>query len=591
MSFYEDEQLTVSFDRTVVTRFWGYMKPYRLWLFLSVLSTVALAILEVLPWLLVQRAIDSHVMTEDLTGFNTLVIQFLLILAGIFVLRYSQTWVMMWIGQKIILRMRLELFRHIEYMSASFFDKNPVGRLVTRLTGDIQQIEMVVSQGVVQILSNLLVASAMVAAMYIIYWQLAAVLTLFLIPLILIIRRFAQAQREAFRDQRIWMARIGAYLNEIITGVSVIQLFNRQKKNLQLFDERNQGALNSNMRVLFWFAAFEPVVIIFTAITTASIIWYGGGEIVRGAITLGILVQFLGYMNRFFWPVRDLTERYTMIQGAIASAEKIFAILDTPQGIVDAPNAKPLETINGKIQFKNVWFAYNHDNWVLRDVSFTINPGEKIAIVGATGAGKSTTMALFSRFYDIERGEILIDDVPIKSMPQTWLRRNTGIMLQDPWVFTDTITENIRMRDSMISIDIVNTAAKAVGADTFINTLPAGYNTQVSERGANFSTGQKQLISLARVAAFNPQIVLVMDEATASIDPETEAIIQAGLATVMEGRTSIIIAHRLNTIRHVDRILVFHQGELVENGSHEALIAKGGIYTQLYEMQYGLTSQ
>lgn len=591
MSFYEDEQLTVSFDRSVVTRFWGYMKPYKFWLFLSVLSTVVLAILEVLPWLLVQRAIDSHVTPKELTGFNELIIQFLLILAGIFILRYGQTWIMMWIGQKIILRMRLELFRHIEFMSASFFDKNPVGRLVTRLTGDIQQIEMVVSQGVVQILSNLLVASAMVAAMYIIYWQLAAVLTLFLIPLILIIRRFAQAQREAFRDQRIWMARIGAYLNEIITGVSVIQLFNRQKKNLQLFDERNQGALNSNMRVLFWFAAFEPVVIIFTAITTASIIWYGGGEIIRGAITLGVLVQFLGYMNRFFWPVRDLTERYTMIQGAIASAEKIFAILDTPQEIVDAETARPLEKINGKIQFENVWFAYNHDNWVLRDVSFTINPGEKIAIVGATGAGKSTTMALFSRFYDIEHGEIRIDDVPIKLMPQMWLRRNTGIMLQDPWVFTDTITENIRMRDSMISLDTVEAAAKAVGADTFINTLPAGYETHVSERGANFSTGQKQLISLARVAAFNPQIVLVMDEATASIDPETEAVIQAGLATVMEGRTSIIIAHRLNTIRHVDRILVFHQGELVENGSHEDLIAKDGIYTQLYEMQYGLTSR
>lgn len=591
MSFYEDEQLTVSFDRSVVTRFWGYMKPYKFWLFLSVLSTVVLAILEVLPWLLVQRAIDSHVTPKELTGFNELIIQFLLILAGIFILRYGQTWIMMWIGQKIILRMRLELFRHIEFMSASFFDKNPVGRLVTRLTGDIQQIEMVVSQGVVQILSNLLVASAMVAAMYIIYWQLAAVLTLFLIPLILIIRRFAQAQREAFRDQRIWMARIGAYLNEIITGVSVIQLFNRQKKNLQLFDERNQGALNSNMRVLFWFAAFEPVVIIFTAITTASIIWYGGGEIIRGAITLGVLVQFLGYMNRFFWPVRDLTERYTMIQGAIASAEKIFAILDTPQEIVDAETARPLEKINGKIQFENVWFAYNHDNWVLRDVSFTINPGEKIAIVGATGAGKSTTMALFSRFYDIDHGEIRIDDVPIKLMPQMWLRRNTGIMLQDPWVFTDTITENIRMRDSMISLDTVEAAAKAVGADTFINTLPAGYETHVSERGANFSTGQKQLISLARVAAFNPQIVLVMDEATASIDPETEAVIQAGLATVMEGRTSIIIAHRLNTIRHVDRILVFHQGELVENGSHEDLIAKDGIYTQLYEMQYGLTSR
>jgi len=564
------------------------MRPYSGWLAISVISTIALAVLEILPWLLVQRAIDDFIIPGEIDGINTLFGQFLVILLLIFILRYGQTWIMMWIGQKLIKKMRMELFTHIEHMSASFFDKNPVGRLVTRLTGDIQQIEMVVSQGVVQILSNLLIASTMVLAMYLIYWKLALLLTIFLIPLIWVIRRFAAAQREAFRDQRLWMARIGAYLNEIITGVTVIQLFNRQKTNLRMFDERNQGALDSNMRVLFWFAAFEPVVIIFTAITTASIIWYGGGEIVRGAITLGILVQFLGYINRFFWPVRDLTERYTMIQGAVASAERVFAILDTPPGITDVKNTRSIDNVKGKLEFDQVWFAYNEENWVLKDVSFVINPGETVAIVGATGAGKSTTMALFSRFYDVQKGEIRVDDVPVKELPQSWLRRHTGIMLQDPWVFTDTIEANVRMRDPSISSHTVRQAAEAVGANIFIEKLTDGYHTHMSERGANFSTGQKQLISLARVAAFDPQIVLVMDEATASIDPETEAIIQEGLANVMEGRTSVIIAHRLNTIRNVDRILVFHQGELVEDGTHEELMENKHIYSQLYELQYGV---
>ena len=589
MSFYEDEPTQVSiYDRALLSRFWTYMRPYSGWLAISVISTIALAVLEILPWLLVQRAIDDFIIPGEIDGMNTLFGQFLVILVLIFILRYGQTWIMMWIGQKIIKKMRMELFTHIEHMSASFFDKNPVGRLVTRLTGDIQQIEMVVSQGVVQILSNLLIASTMVLAMYLIYWKLALLLTIFLIPLIWVIRRFAAAQREAFRDQRLWMARIGAYLNEIITGVTVIQLFNRQKTNLRMFDERNQGALDSNMRVLFWFAAFEPVVIIFTAITTASIIWYGGGEIVRGAITLGILVQFLGYINRFFWPVRDLTERYTMIQGAVASAERVFAILDTAPGITDVKNTRSIDNVKGKLEFDQVWFAYNEENWVLKDVSFVINPGETVAIVGATGAGKSTTMALFSRFYDVQKGEIRVDDVPVKELPQSWLRRHTGIMLQDPWVFTDTIEANVRMRDPSISSHTVRQAAEAVGANIFIEKLSEGYNTHMSDPGANFSTGQKQLISLARVAAFDPQIVLVMDEATASIDPETEAIIQEGLANVMEGRTSVIIAHRLNTIRNVDRILVFHQGELVEDGTHEELMENKHIYSQLYELQYGV---
>ena len=277
-----------------------------------------------------------------------------------------------------------------------------------------------------------------------------------------------------------------------------------------------------------------------------------------------------------------------MIQGAVASAERVFAILDTAPGITDVKNTRSIDNVKGKLEFDQVWFAYNEENWVLKDVSFVINPGETVAIVGATGAGKSTTMALFSRFYDVQKGEIRVDDVPVKELPQSWLRRHTGIMLQDPWVFTDTIEANVRMRDPSISSHTVRQAAEAVGANIFIEKLSEGYNTHMSERGANFSTGQKQLISLARVAAFDPQIVLVMDEATASIDPETEAIIQEGLANVMEGRTSVIIAHRLNTIRNVDRILVFHQGELVEDGTHEELMENKHIYSQLYELQYGV---
>jgi ATP-binding cassette subfamily B multidrug efflux pump len=485
-----------------------------------------------------------------------------------------------------MMELRLDLFSHLQRMAIAFFDRNPVGRLVTRLTNDVQMLDQVLSQGVVQIMTNVLMVSAIVVVLLALDWRMALLMYVFLPALIYAVRRFAISQREGFRDQRVWLARINAYLNELITGVAVIQLFNRQPESARRFDHRNQGVLDANLRVLFWYAIFEPTVVLFGAVTTAAILWYGGGRVVQQTLTLGTLVAFLGYMSRFYWPIRDLSERYTTLQSAMASAERVFGVLDEREEVRDVDEPVALEHVRGKIEFRNVWFAYHAENWVLRDVSFVIEPGEKVAIVGATGAGKSTMMALLNRFYDVQRGEILVDDVPIRQYRQRDLRRHVGLMLQDPFVYTDTIEENIRLRDPSIPPEQVRRAAQAVGASTFIDATPHGYDTMLAERGANLSTGQKQLIALARVAAFDPEIVLVMDEATASIDPETEAIIQRGIEEVTRGRTTIVIAHRLNTIRRVARILVLHHGELVEEGTHETLVRRDGFYARLYELQY-----
>jgi ATP-binding cassette subfamily B protein len=368
--------------------------------------------------------------------------------------------------------------------------------------------------------------------------------------------------------------------------MSVIQLFNRQKRNLVQFDNLNSGMLATNLRITIYYALSEPTVVLFNAVTTGLIIWYGGSRVLEETLTLGTLVAFLQYMQRFYWPIRELAERFTTLQQAMASSERIFGILDESEEIADVEQPKTLTDIKGKIEFRDVWFAYDTDNWVLRDVSFAIEPGEKVAIVGATGAGKSTMMSLLNRFYDVQEGEIRVDGVPIRELRQRELRRNVGLVLQDPFIFTDTVEENIRMRDDTISLEEVQTGARLVGADPFIQRMHGGYSTLLAERGANLSTGQKQLIALARVAAFDPKIVLVMDEATASIDPETEATLQNSIRQVMEGRTAIIIAHRLNTIRYVDRILVLSQGRIVEEGTHEALLANRGMYYKLYELQY-----
>jgi ATP-binding cassette subfamily B multidrug efflux pump len=589
-SYYEDELTLGSIlDRRIIRRLGSYLLPYRWPVAVAVLMMIGVAALELIPVLILREAIDGQIANPE--GARTdqlgqLAIAFVAALAGIFVLRYVQAYLMAWVGQRVMMDLRMDLFRHLQRMSVAFFDRNPVGRLVTRLNNDINQLEQMISQGVVQMLTNLLMVTGIIVVLFVLNWQLALIMYAFLVPLVYLIRRFANEQRNAFRDERIWIARLNAYLNELITGVAVVQLFNRQRRNLEHFDERNQGVLAANMRIIFWYAVFEPTVVMFGAITTGMILWYGGAQVIDEALTIGTLIAFINYMQRFFWPIRDLSERYTLLQAAMASGERIIGVLDEPEELTDPEHPIELEEIEGRIEFDRVWFAYNAENWVLRDVTFTLDPGEKVAIVGATGAGKSTMMALLSRFYDVQRGEIRVDGIPLGRFRQRELRRHVGIMLQDPFILTDSVAENIRLRDPSISREQLERAAEAVGASVFIERLSDGYDTLLAERGANLSTGQKQLIALARVAAFDPEIVLVMDEATASIDPETESTIQRGLERVMSGRTSIVIAHRLNTIRAVDRIIVLHLGELVEEGTHDQLVATGGYYTRLYELQY-----
>ena len=589
-SYYEDELTLGSiYDRRIIRRLGGYLLPYRSPVIVSIVMMVGVAALELIPVLILREAIDGQIANPEgarTDRLGALAVAFVASLIGIFALRYVQSYLMAWVGQRVMMDLRMDLFRHIQRMSVAFFDRNLVGRLVTRLNNDINQLEQMISQGVVQMLTNLLMVGGIIVVLFILNWQLALIMYLFLVPLAFLIRRFASLQRQAFREERVWIARLNAYLNELITGVAVVQLFNRQQRNLEHFDERNRGVLAANLRITFWYAVFEPTVVMFGAITTGAILWYGGAQVLDDAITIGTLIAFISYMQRFFWPIRDLSERYTLLQAAMASGERIIGVLDEPEELTDPEHPAELGEIQGRIEFDNVWFAYNQDNWVLRDVSFTLEPGEKVAIVGATGAGKSTMMALLSRFYDVQRGEIRVDGVPIGRFRQRELRRHVGIMLQDPFILTDTVAENIRLRDRSISDEQIRGSAEAVGASTFIERLSEGYETLLAERGANLSTGQKQLIALARVAAFDPEIVLVMDEATASIDPETESVIQRGLGEVMSGRTSIVIAHRLNTIRAVDRIIVLHLGELVEEGTHDQVVAVGGYYKRLYELQY-----
>jgi ATP-binding cassette subfamily B protein len=574
------------YDAHLVRRLGHYLRPYAWLAALGVALTLVVVGLEIVGPLILREAIDNQI-GEGKTGqLGLLVGLFLGTLAALFVLRYIQAVLMNYVGQRVMGDMRMELFAHLQGMSISFFDRNPVGRLVTRLTNDISTLEQVISQGVVQILGNLLIVVAVMIAMLFLDWQLALIMFALLPPLILAVRYFAFTQREGYREQRAWLARINADLNENITGMQVVQLFNREQENLRRFDRRNRSLLAANEKVLFWYAVFEPTVVIFGAVTTAVILLFGGGRVLDGTLTIGTLVAFTQYMQRFFWPIRDLSDRYTTLQSAMASAERIFQVLDEAPEVLDCPVAREVRDVRGEIEFDHVWFAYDEGNWVLRDVSFHLQPGERVAIVGSTGAGKSTLMNLLNRFYDVQRGTIRVDGVDVRELDQRSLRRHVGIVLQDAFLFTDTVAENIRLRDPRISLDQVRAAAELVGADRFIGGLDRGYGEVLAERGANLSTGQKQLIALARVAAFNPEIVLVMDEATASIDPETEAQLQASIQRVTQGRTAIIIAHRLNTIRFADRILVMQHGHVVEEGNHASLLGNGGVYARLFELQY-----
>lgn len=522
---------------------------------------------------------------QDISNLSTLGILFLVIIIVGFVFHYFQIYILNYASKKIIFNLRQDVFSHLQRMSLSYFDKNPVGRLVTRTVNDTERLNEMYANVMVNLFKDVFTLIGIVIIMIQLNFKLA-LLSLAVVPFILLASGvFRYFIRSIYRLVRIKLARINSTLNENITGMKTVHIYNKEDKKFKQFDEINSDYLDTTKKQVRVFALFRPAIELIRSLGIALIIWYGGGRVLMGAIEFGVLYAFINYLQDFFRPIMELTQKYNILQAAMASSERIFQILDTEPHIENVPNPKALPSLKGKIEFKNVWFAYEEENWVLRDVSFTINPGESVALVGATGAGKSSIISLINRFYDIQKGEILIDGINIKEIDKYQLRKHIGIVLQDVFLFTGNIRDNIMLHDKTITQSKVEEVAKYVNAHKFISKLPKKYDEPVMERGATLSAGEKQLLAFARALAFDPDI-LVLDEATSNIDTETEVLIQDALLKIIKDRTSIAIAHRLSTIQHSDKIIVLHKGKIREMGNHQELLDRGGMYYDLYRLQY-----
>lgn len=521
----------------------------------------------------------------DIKGINKISAIFIISIILAFALNYLQVLILNYTSQKIVFNIRQEIFSHIQSLSISYFDKNPIGRLVTRVTNDTETLNEMYTSVLVNLFKDIFILIGIVFVMIKMDLTLA-LLSLTLLPLILIASIiFRKKIRVIYRLGRAQLAKINSTLNENITGMRIIQIFKREDKISTQFDEINTDYLKTAKKEITLFAIFRPSIEVIRSLGIATIIYYGGGQVVSNALEFGVLYAFIDYLQRFFEPILDLTEKYNILQSAMASSERIFTILDDNTIIENPINPFIPDNIKGKIEFKNVWFAYEGENWVLKDVSFIINPGDTVAFVGATGAGKSSIINLITRFYDIQRGEILIDDINIKEYDKFQLRKNIGVVLQDVFLFTGTIEDNIRLNNFEISDNRIIEVSKYVNADYFINKLPLKYKEPVMERGSTLSSGERQLLAFARTLAYNPSI-LILDEATSSIDTETELLIQDALEKLIKGRTSIAVAHRLSTIQHADKIIVLSKGVIKEVGTHQELLSKEGMYYDLYKLQY-----
>ncbi|TET46736.1 ABC transporter ATP-binding protein [candidate division TA06 bacterium] len=522
--------------------------------------------------------------SSDLKGVRFMAMLFLGILILSFLSNFSQVYLIQYTGQKFMFDLRMRLFSHLQTLSVSFFDKNPVGRLVTRVSNDVEVLSEMFSSVLITFFKDIFMLVGIVIILLRLNVRLALV-SFTLIPLIVYVTMYFRIKaRDAFRSVRLRLAKINVSLQENISGMRVVQMFVREKENYKRFSRINHDYFLANMRQIVIFATFRPLIEIISASAVALIIWYGGGQVIMEAISLGTLVAFLSYVQMFFRPIRDLSEKFNTLQAAMASSERIFLLMDTKNTILEPGEPVELGKIDGKVEFKNVWFSYDTE-YVLRDVTFEVRPGESVAIVGATGAGKTSIINLLERFYEVKKGTILIDGVDIRKMRKSDLRSNIGLVMQDVFLFAGDIQGNVRLGNSSISDEKVRRATEYANASGFIKKLDGGYSAEVKERGVTLSAGQRQLLSFARALAFDPSI-LVLDEATSNIDTETEVLIQDALQRLMKGRTSIIIAHRLSTIQRVNRIIVLHKGEIVEEGTHQELLKKRGIYYRLYQLQY-----
>jgi ATP-binding cassette subfamily B protein len=606
---HEEEVLGKAYDSRLMRRLLRYLWPYKWYALTALVLTMGSAPLVLAGAPLTKAAIDLFLAPDpakppsgfalflqqlaDRFGFGEnayqgiafIAIVFLLANIAAFAVQYTQAIVMQAMGQYIMYDLRKQIFAHLQKLPVQFYDRNPVGRLMTRLTTDVDALNEMFTAGVIAIFGDLAMIFYIVIWMFQVNWKLALV-SFAILPLLAgLTTWFRLGARASFREVRVRIARINAFLQEHITGMPVVQLFNREEKELHKFDEINQAHRKANIDTIFYYAVFYPAVELIGAVGIALIIWYGGGQVIRGVATIGTLVAFIQLARSFYEPISDISEKYNILQSAMASSERIFKLLDEPVTIASPEKPTTIGRARGSLEFRNVWFAYKNEDWILKDVSFKAEPGERVAFVGHTGAGKTTITNLLLRFYDVQRGEILLDGVDIREMDLHELRSNFSIVLQDVFLFSGDIATNIRLGNEAITDVQLRSAARDVHVDDFVSKLPEGYAAELRERGAGLSVGQKQLISFARALAFDPR-VLVLDEATSSIDTETELLIRDAVERLMEGRTSIVIAHRLSTIQSMDKIIVMHKGEIREVGNHQDLLAKHGLYWRLYQLQF-----
>ncbi|MGH7775530.1 MAG: ABC transporter ATP-binding protein [Candidatus Binatia bacterium] len=581
----EDEILGKAYDARLVGRMLRYLRPYWRWLGLSAVFLALHAGTQLLGPYVTKVAIDQYIAAGDVRGLNFMVVIYLASVLLGFVFLFAQTYTTEYIGQRAMHDLRVEIFSHLQKQDLAYFDRNPVGRLMTRTIHDVETLNDLFSTGVIGLLGDACVVFGIAGAMLLLNWKLALV-TLSAFPLILYISGFYRRRaREIYRESRLILARMNATLQENIAGIGTIQAFDQEEKAYGKFQQINTGYRNLLLRSIRYNALFFPLIEIFSALTVGLALWYGGSLILKSALEAGVVVAFIQYIQRMYHPIRDLAEKYNIMQAAMASSERIFNLLDSQPVIKNPQKPKHPTRLQGAVEFHDVWLSYNSGQPVLKGISFRVQPGEKIALVGATGAGKTSIISALCRFYEIERGQILMDGVDIRERNKQELRRHLGLVLQDAFLFSGDIATNITLGDQRISEDSMIEAARRVHIAPFIEKLPMRYRQGVQERGATLSQGQRQLLSFARALAFDPKI-LILDEATSSVDTQTEILIQEALKELLRERTALIIAHRLSTIKNVNRILVIHKGEIWEEGNHQQLLARQGLYSRLYELQY-----